>query len=241
VKRWFLFLTFIVLLLLTACSPAGSSMPELLPLVVTVTPEHPNAQPALVTPQASPTAAASFTPAIELSPTIEVTSTPSGPAPSETPLPELVLPTEKANAPALTAWTGLPTYAGDSEPGRLFRLDYDPDVWAQTPGNFGDVVLAQRQIAYCIIAPWSGRGLPADAHVGHEFRLVGTVPYDVNTVSVGGEVRFVAYVGGDQRLLTGFQVSFQDQKEQCLQEAETVLATLRSFAAQPTQTPSATP
>ena len=150
-------------------------------------------------------------------------------------------PTEKANAPSLTAWTGLPTYAGDSEPGRLFRLDYDPDVWAQTPGNFGGIVLAHRLIDYCIIAPWSGRGLPPDAQAEHEFRLVGTVSYDVNTISVGGDVKFVAYVGGDQRLLTGFQVSFQDQKEQCLQDAETVLSTLRSFAAQPTLTPSVTP
>ena len=239
-KRRFLFFILSVSLLLTACgAPAATQLPDPLQLGVTITPTAGRAQPLLATPQASPTSA--FTPTPVLSATPELTATATGPTPTDTLLPPLDLPTEKPSAAAFNAWTGLPTYAGDSEAGRLFRLDYDPGLWAQTPGNFGDIVLAHRQIAYCVISTWSGRGLPPDAQALHEFRQVGTVPYDINTISVGDDVKFVTYVGGDQRLLTGFQVSFQDQKEQCLQDAETVLATLRSFAAQPTITPSITP
>jgi len=169
-----------------------------------------------------------------------VTVTATAPTPTETLLPLLDIPTEKPNAPAFVAWTGEPTYAGDSEPGRLFRVDYDPDLWAQTTDNFGQIALAHRQIEYCTITAWSGRGLPSDAQVEHEFRLVGNVQYDINTVTVGGVVKYVAYIGGDKRLLTGFQVSFQEQREQCLQDTETILATLRSFAAEPTITPTLT-
>jgi hypothetical protein len=222
-------------LLLAACGSLTAQMSDILPLVVTVT-DSPEPQQALL---ATPPAEAS--PTLDRSATPEFTATLSGPTPTETLLPPLELPTERASAPALLAWTGIPTYPGDSEPGRLFRVDYDPDVWAQTEGNYGDVVLAHRQIDYCTITPWSGRGLPPDAKVEHELRLIGEVPYDINTVTVQDEVKFVAYVGGDQRLLTGFQVTFQDQKEQCLQDAEIVFATLRSFVAQPTITPSFTP
>jgi len=119
-------------------------------------------------------------------------------------------------------------------------VDYDPDLWVQTTDNFGQIALAHRQIEYCTIIAWSGRGLPSDAQVTHESRQVGNVYYDINTVTVGDAVKYVAYIGGDKRLLTGFQVSFQDQQEQCLQDAETILATLRSFAAEPTITPTFT-
>jgi hypothetical protein len=141
----------------------------------------------------------------------------------------------------LVAWTGLPTYPGDSDPGLLFRVDYDPDVWAQTEGNFGDIVLGNREIEYCTVTPWSGRGLPGDWKVEHEFRYIGSAAFDVNTVTFQGVVKFVSYVGGDRRVLTGFQVSFNDQKEQCLQAAEAIFGTLRSLSAIPTITPTFTP
>jgi len=159
------------------------------------------------------------------------------PTPTETLLPPLDLPTEKPLAPALVAWTGLPTYLGDSDPGRLFRVDYDPDLWAQTESNFGEIVLANRQIEYCTITPWSGRGLPVDWKVTHEFRYIGSASFDVNIVTYQGVVKFVTYVGGDRRVLTGFQVSFNDQTETCLQHAEAIFGTLRSYAAVPTSTP----
>ena len=225
-------------------------MPNLLPFMVTITDSAPLASPEILS---SPTALASETPTLDrsatpkftstltLTPTLTPTPTVTGPTPTDTLLPPLEIPTEKINPPVFIAWTGEPTYPGDSEAGRLFRIDYDPDVWAQTRDNFEQVVLARREIEYCTITPWSGRGLPSDAQVEHEFRLLGDVPYDVNTVSMGGVVKFVAYVGGDKRLLTGFQVSFEQQKEECLQDAEAILATLRSFVAEPTLTPLPTP
>ncbi len=186
---------------------------------------------------ATPTTEPSQTPLPSLTATITMTELP----PTETLLPALEIPTEKPNAPSFVVWTGEPTYAGDSEPGRLFRVNYDPDVWAQTKDNFEQVVLAHRTIPYCTISAWSGRGLPPDAKVEHVFGQVGDVPFDINYVSLEDTVKFVAYVGGDKRLLTGFQVSFQDQKDQCLLDAEAILATLRSFIAEPTITPTFTP
>lgn len=219
-------------MLVTVTSPAPLASPAILN-----SPPAPVSDTETPLPEASPAEEATAT----LPPTLTVTVTATAPTPTETLLPMLDIPTEKPNAPAFIAWTGEPTYPGDSEPGRLFRVDYDPDLWAQTSDNFGQVALAHRKIDYCVITDWSGRGLPADAKVEHEFRDVGNVSYDVNTVTMGGAVKFVAYVGGDKRLLTGFQVTFQEQKEQCLQDAETLLATLRSFAAEPTITPTFTP
>ncbi|MGC1375580.1 MAG: hypothetical protein WA821_05120 [Anaerolineales bacterium] len=254
-KYRFFLIIFSLSLVLAACSPAD--LRNALPFVVTTTntpappvsrlvlsspPAPANETPSL--PEASPTLEVSATPAFTPTLTITVTplpgASPTAPTPTDTLLPQLDIPTEKPNAPAFVAWTGIPTYAGDSEPGRLFRVDYDPGIWAQTTDNFGQVALAHRQIDYCAITAWSGRGLPGDAKVEHESRQLGNVLYDINTVSVGDVVKFVTYVGGDKRLLTGFQVSFQDQQAQCLLDAETMLATLRSFAAEPSITPTIT-
>lgn len=232
---------------LTACDGRAGQMP----FTVTITsapgemtdarPTAANSPEALIneTPQASATADVSATPTFTatLTPTITMTV----PPPTETLLPPLDIPTEKPNAPSFVVWTGEPTYAGDSEPGRLFRVNYDPDVWAQTKDNFEQVVLANRKIEYCTISSWSGRGLPADAKVEHIFGQVGDIPFDINYVTMAGTMKFATYVGGDKRLLTGFQVSFKDQKDQCLLDAEAILASLRSFIAEPTITPTFTP
>lgn len=230
--------------------PGGADLP-VIPFAVTITPEiapfrvpleSPTALPtqaprtletATALPSASPTQAASPTPA--------ASSTAFGPTPTETLLPPLELPTERPNAPLRLPWTGLPTYPGDSEPDLLFRVDYNPDLWAQTEGNYGDIVLAHRQIEYCTITPWSGRGLPMDWKVEHDFRYIGSAAFDVNTVLFQGRVQFVAYVGGDRRVLTGFQVSFEGNSEQCLADAEVIFGTLRSLAAVPTPTPTLLP
>jgi hypothetical protein len=234
-------------LLLSACGTIQ------MPFTVTITPpgeevrqtspqiaNSPEA-PASETPQPSATVEVSATPSQAASPTATATITMTSPPPTETLLPPIEIPTEKPNMPSFIVWTGEPTYPGDSEPGRLFRVDYDPDVWAQTKDNFEQVVLAHRTIAYCTISAWSGRGLPPDAKVEHIFGQVGDVPFDINYVTMQGTVKFVAYVGGDKRLLTGFQVSLTDQKDQCLLDAEAILATLRSFVAEPTITPTFTP
>jgi hypothetical protein len=237
-------------LLLSACAPASE-----LPFVVTVTTDSQAAplpqntptpvdvieQPVLPAPEASATLPASPTQTAIVLPTLtqtpNTTATPVVPTPTETLLPVLDLPTERSNPPQRQAWTGLPTYPGDSDPGLLFRVDYDPDVWAQTQGNYGDIVLGNRHIEYCTITPWTGRGLPGELKVTHEFRYIGSAAFDVNTVTDQGLVKFVSYVGGDQRILTGFQVSFNQQQDLCLLEAEEIFGTLRSFAAVPTVTP----
>jgi len=247
-------------LLLCACA----QQPKL-PFVVTLTPE---AQPTsaiqntprlfqATEPAIQPTPGITNTPAqatITFSPQpVEASSTPTNqttyipylPTATETLLPPLELPTEKPRAPAFIAWTGQPTYPGDSEAGLLFRVDYDPDLWAQTDGNFGDIVLANRKIEYCTISPWTGRGLPVDWKVTHEIRVIGVATFEVNSVSVDDMLKFVSYIGGDGRVLTGFQVSFDQQAEQCQLDAEAILGTLRSFSALPTatipQTPEPTP
>lgn len=244
-KRCFFFLIFSLSLLLTACGAA----PDVLPFMVTITntPGGPLASSESVNSLAStsaipqPSATLERTPTLTLTPTLTFTVTMTPPPPTETLLPPLEIPTEKPNAPSIVVWTGEATYPGDSEPGRLFRVNYDPDIWAQTKDNFEQVALAHRKIDYCTITAWSGRGLPTTAKVEHVFGQVGDVPFDINTVTMDGSVKFVAYVGGDKRLLTGFQVSFQDQREQCLLDAEAILSTLRSFVAEPTITPTFTP
>lgn len=158
----------------------------------------------------------------------QATVTLPGPTPTETLLPLLELPTARPFAPSRAAWTGLPTYPADSQPGFLFRVDYDPDLWALTEDNFGASVLAHRQIPYCLLLPWSGRGLPAGLQVEHEFRTIGGASFDVHTITRDGNLEFAAYVGGDRKIVTGFQVAFEEQKEQCIEAAEAVLATLRS-------------
>jgi hypothetical protein len=116
-------------------------------------------------------------------------------------------------------------------------VDYDPDLWAQTEGNYGDIVLGNRRLEYCTITPWTGRGLPVDWKVVHEFRYIGSASFDVNTITAQDIIKFVTYTGGDGHILSGFQVSFQDQRDQCLLEAEAIFGTLRSYAAVPTATP----
>ena len=237
VKRRVLIVFLMLALLLAACSPGASSLPFVVTITSVAAPATPQSLQATPLPQASATSSADTD-----TPAPTVSDTPSGPTPTDTLLPPLDLPTEKPSLPALSAWTGEPTYPGDSQPGRLFRLDYDPSIWAQTGGDFGGIVLGHRQINYCTITPWAGRGLPSDWKVEHDFRQIGNVPYDVNTaIAPPGVVKYVTYVGGDQLLLTGFQVAFQEQQDQCIKDAEVVLASLRSFAAQPTITPTFTP
>jgi hypothetical protein len=262
--RKLLFLT--LAFLLTACGAAATpasapGIPSELPPfpgIVTITPEVgpfnapvvemtatpiPLPSPTRISPrlQASPTRGAQFTATLAETATPAPSDTPPGPTPTETLLPPLELPPLKAFMPSRVAWTGEPTYPGDSELGLLFRVDYDPDTWAQTEGNYGEIVLAHRNIPYCTLSTWTGRGLPGGLQVEHEFRTIGGADFDVNTVTQKDNVQFVTYVGGDRRILTGFQVSFEQQKDQCLQDAELILGTLRSLAAIPTATPNITP
>jgi hypothetical protein len=163
-----------------------------------------------------------------LTPSLVPSSSASVPTPSETPLPPLELPTPLENAPARLAWDGEPTYPGDSKPGYSFRVMYDPDVWALTTNSYGYPAIGHRGIEYCVIAPAFGGGLPANITVDHDVRKIGLVEYEINTAYLSGVRQFVTYLGGDANIYTGFEVTFDDEADLCLKEAEVVLGTFTS-------------
>lgn len=169
-----------------------------------------------------------------LEPTATATSTPLPTAtqilltPTETPLPTLDLPTEPVNPPVQMVWDGPPTYPGDSEPGFSFRVTYDPEVWALTTDQFGFPALAHRNIPVCVITPASGRGLPANTTVEHDVLHMEDLTFDVGNVYENDVLKFVTYTGGDGTILTGFEVSFEEQVDDCLRATVAVLSTLTS-------------
>jgi hypothetical protein len=157
---------------------------------------------------------------------------------TETPLPTLELPTEIVNPPARMVWDGTPTYLGESTPGYSFRVSYDPERWALTTDQFGFPALAHRNIPACVIAVTAGRGLPPSMTVEHELLYTGKITFDVGSVYENGALKFVTYTGGDGTIVTGFEVSFADQIEECRAEALSVLSTLTSVpTSQATPTP----
>jgi hypothetical protein len=65
-----------------------------------------------------------------------------------------------------------------------------------------------------------------------------TVTFSVGTAFENGVKKFVTYTGGDGKIITAFQVSFEERADECLTDAQTVLTTLRSVpASQATPTP----
>jgi hypothetical protein len=144
------------------------------------------------------------------------------PAPTETALPPLELPLLESGAPSILPWDGRPTYLAESQPGYYFRVLFDPGVWALTRDASGLSVLGHREIAYCIISPSTGRGLPLDVVVEHETRRLERMTYEVNTVFSNGQKQLVTYVGGDGLVVTGFEVIFRENEEVCLSDAESL-------------------
>jgi hypothetical protein len=138
------------------------------------------------------------------------------------------LPTEAVNAPARLPWDGTPTYLGESTPGYAFRVFYNPDLWALTTDQFGFPALGHRNMQACVISVTSGRGLPGNMTAEHELLSAGKITFDVSNVYENGVLKFVTYTGGDGRIITGFEVSFDEQVDQCLDDAVNVLSTLTS-------------
>lgn len=233
-------LIFIVALILGGCVRINPTNLPAIPFMVTITPETVFSFQVEDTPGLLP-ATESATQTAEMPTSVPLHSTATEiifvPTATETLIPAPELPTEQPNPPVFMVWSGTPTYPGDSEPGYLFRVNYDPEQWAQAINAYDDIVLANRSMEYCIISPWTGRGLPVDWKTTHEFRAIGSSSFDVNTVSAQGQVKFITYTGGEGRIVTGFQVSFIENQDACVQEAEAILGTLRSFAAIPTATP----
>lgn len=210
----------ILSLIISSCGAAAPAATEV-PAPQESVAAEPTAQPIL--PENTPTAL----------PTSTLAPTPTEilPTPTETPLPPLELPTEISNAPSLLAWDGTPTYLGDSQPGFYFRVFYDPEVWALTQDQFGYPAIGHRAIPYCVISVTSGRGLPANVSVEQDFLYTDRLTFSVGTAFENGVKKFVTYTGGDGKVFTGFEVSFQEQADECLADAVTVLVTLRSVPA----------
>jgi len=213
----------IVTLVITSCAAAAPAPTEA--PVATEEPPTATEPPAIQSPIA-PT----MEPQITETSTSAPTPTQVLPTPTDTPLPTLELPTEPVNAPVRMVWDGTPTYLGDSEPGYSFRVTYDPDLWALTTDQMGFPALAHRNIPGCVITPTSGRGLPANTTVEHDVLKTDNVTFDVSVVSENGVKKFVTYTGGDGRIVTAFEVVFEEQVDECLADAVTVLSTLTSVA-----------
>jgi hypothetical protein len=211
----------IVTLVITSCAAAAPAPTE----APVATEEPPTAtEPPAIQSLIAPT----MEPQITETSTSAPTPTQVLPTPTDTPLPTLELPTEPVNAPVRMVWDITPTYLGDSEPGYSSRATYDPDLWALTTDQMGFPALAHRNIPGCVITPTSGRGLPANTTVEHDVLKTDNVTFDVSVVSENGVKKFVTYTGGDGRIVTAFEVVFEDQVDECLADAVTVLSTLTS-------------
>lgn len=209
----------ILSMMITACGGSAPAATEAPPEPTQGAQREPTSQPVL--PENTPTS--------EATSTIQLTPTEILPTPTETPLPPLELPTEIPNAPALLAWDGKPTYLGDSQPGYDFRVFYDPEIWALTEDQFGYPAIGHRNIPYCVISVTAGRGLPPNISVEQDILYTDTVTLYVGTAFENGEKKFVTYTGGDGRIITAFEVTFQEQSDACIADAETVIKTLQSI------------
>ena len=182
--------------------------------------------PTLVVTQAQPTS------------TSQPTSAQVIPTRTDTPLPTLELPTDVVNPPAQLAWDGVPTYLAESTPGYAFRVLYDPELWALTSDQFGFPALGHRSISNCVLSVTSGRGLPLNLTVEHDVLTMERITFDVGNVFENGVLKFVTYTGGNETIITGFQVNLEDSPEECRTDAVRVISTLQSIpASQATPTP----
>ena len=221
IRRIIIILT--VVFVTTSCGGAAATAPAGVPLETDAPATEPPAFQSLSAPTREP--------APTETPVPLPTQTQIVPTRTDTPLPTLELPTEITNAPQRLVWDGLPTYPGDSTPGFVFRVSYDPDLWALTTDQFGFPALAHRNILGCIISPTSGRGLPATTTVEHEMLNIDTLTFDVGTVFENGVKKFVTYIGGDGTVITGFVVDSVEDLERCLSAAVGVLSTFTSVPA----------
>ena len=57
---------------------------------------------------------------------------------------------------------------------------------------------------------------------------VEKITFDVGVAYENGVKKFVTFTGGDGTIITAFAVSFDEESEACLQDAVTVLVTLKS-------------
>lgn len=229
----------ILVLFTTSCggaAPAPTQAPTEPPAATEPAATEAPAETAVTEPPALQSSVAPTSPSIENTSTLIPTQI--AVTPTDTPLPTLELPTEPVINPARMVWDGTPTYLGESTPGYAFRVTYDPDLWALTTDQFGFPALGHRKIEACVISVTSGRGLPGNMTAEHEVLYTQNIMFDVGKVYENGVLKFVTYTGGDGTIITGFEVNFTEQADECLAEAVTVISTLTSVpASQATPTP----
>jgi hypothetical protein len=229
---WRIILILILALATTSCgaAPAATQPPAATEAPAATEPPATEA-PATEAPATEPPAFQSLEAPTE-QPSVTDTATPLPTkmisTPTDTPLPTLELPTEVINPPVKLVWDGVPTYLGESTPGYMFRVTYAPELWALTTDQFGFPALGHRNIAGCVISVTSGRGLPGNMTVEHDVLYTDKITFDVGRVFENGVLKFVTYTGGDGTIITGFEVTFEEQMDECLADAVTVLSTLTS-------------
>jgi hypothetical protein len=189
---------------------------------------------------------ASFTPqsiaqVAQLGPSNTPTRTPfPSLTPTETLIPPIEIPTQPSHIFFRLTWVDLPSYPIDRP--LMTQLTYDPEIWVLTPDQFGHTVLAHRTIPYCQIARASAGGLPPGWSAETGSKTVSGIYFETVSVSENGTLRYINYfTPGKSVVKTGFEVSFVDDREACITDAETVLASLSFIVATPTATPTETP
>jgi hypothetical protein len=206
---------------MTSCGPAAAPAPQ--------DPEQPAPPEQTSTTQPLPTATASMTP--------PPSNTPIPATPVDTPQPTFELPTLPARLPERILWTGQPTYPGDSLPGVLFRVEYDPQHWAQAEDNYDEIVLAHRDLPGCVLSTEFGRGLPLTWKVESDFSQEGGLFVETNRVFSEENLEFITFFISDSRVRTAFRLDLGENTDACLQDAQEILLSLRSLFASPTATP----
>lgn len=234
----------ILLFLMTSCgggAPAATEAPASTESPATESPatEEPLTQaPAATEPPAFQSLEAPTQPVSRPTSTPQPAATQTLSTPTETPLPTLELPTGIVNPPAQLAWDGAPTYLAESAPGYVFRVSYDPEVWALTTDQFGFPALGHRHIPNCVVSVTSGRGLPLTMTVDHNVVDVDGVLFDVGSVFENGVLKFITYTGNTGTIMTAFQVNFEEQADVCRADAARVIFSMVSVpASRATPTP----
>ena len=57
------------------------------------------------------------------------------------------------------------------------------------------------------------------------------VTFDVGNVFENGVLKFITFTGGNTNIITGFQLDFEEQPDECRADAVAVLSTLTSVRA----------
>ncbi len=132
---------------------------------------------------------------------------------------------------ALTIETLLdrPTYAQLAKPANLISMQYNPSIWmlnSYYPTSYMGFSLSNRSIFDCRLEPSVGKGVEG-YEVEKYNRPIGSTPYQIARVSLGGELLFANYCTGSETDYTCYQMTPGVDHDACSQAAEEVLATYK--------------